>query len=45
MTNRATNIFAAAAMVVASTAFAQQGQAPTYGPLREPVPVPGASCD
>lgn len=42
MTNRATNIFAAAAMVVASTAFAQQGQAPTYGPLREPVPVPGA---
>jgi hypothetical protein len=42
MTNTARNILAAAALVATSAALAQQGQAPTYGPLREPVPVPGA---
>jgi nucleoid-associated protein YgaU len=35
-------VFAFAALVAASTAFAQTGDVPHYGPLREPVPVPGA---
>jgi len=42
MTTRAKHFFAVAALVAATTAFAQQEQFPTYGPLKQPVPVPGA---
>ena len=31
-----------AALVASSTVLAQQEQVPTYGPLRQPAPVPGA---
>jgi hypothetical protein len=42
MRTKAKHLFAAAALVAASVAFAQQEQVPTYGPLKQPVPVPGA---
>src|SRR5512136_2449124 len=42
MTTKGKHLFAAAALVAASVAFAQQEQVPTYGPLKQPVPVPGA---
>jgi hypothetical protein len=42
MTTKTKNLFVAAAMFAASTAYPQQADVPMYGPLREPVPVPGA---
>ena len=42
MTTKTKLWIAIAAMVAGSTALAQQEQVPTYGPLRQPVPVPGA---
>jgi hypothetical protein len=41
MTTKARHWIAAAALLAASTAFAQQEQVPMYGPLKQPVPVPG----
>ncbi len=41
MTTKAKHVFAIAALLTASVAFAQQ-EVPTYGPLKQPVPVPGA---
>lgn len=41
MTKRAKLWFAAAALLAGSAAHAQQEQVPSYGPLKEPVPVPG----
>ena len=42
MSTKAKHFIAAAALVAATAAFAQQEQFPTYGPLKQPVPVPGA---
>ena len=42
MTSTAKHFFAVAALITVSAAFAQQDQVPTYGPMKEPVPVPGA---
>ena len=42
MTTKTKLWIAVAALVAGSTALAQQEQVPTYGPLRQPVPVPGA---
>ena len=42
MTTKTKRWIAVAALVASSTALAQQDQVPTYGTLREPVPVPGA---
>lgn len=42
MTTKTQQFIAVAALVAASAAFAQQEQVPTYGPLKQPVPVPGA---
>jgi hypothetical protein len=39
---KAKQFVAVAALVAATAAFAQQEQVPTYGPLKQPVPVPGA---
>ena len=42
MTSKAKHLFAVAALFAVSAAVAQQEQVPTYGPLKQPVPVPGA---
>ena len=42
MSTRAKHVFAVAALVAATAAFAQQEQFPTYGPMKQPVAVPGA---
>jgi hypothetical protein len=42
MTNKARQLIAVAALVASSAVFAQTQEVPHYGPLRQPVPVPGA---
>ena len=42
MKSTAKHFFTVAVLIAASAAFAQQDQVPTYGPMKEPVPVPGA---
>ncbi|MGZ8255184.1 MAG: hypothetical protein ACXW2G_07970 [Burkholderiaceae bacterium] len=42
MTSTAKQLVAIAALFAASAAFAQQDQMPSYGPMKQPVPVPGA---
>ena len=41
MTKKIKLVFAAAALAATSAAYPQQSAVPLYGPLREPVPVPG----
>lgn len=44
MKTKVTPLFALATLFAASAAFAQTQEVPQYGPLREPVPVPGAKA-